>query len=245
MKGKTILECVVGSTAHGTAVDDGLEDLDLMAIVLEDPEHFVGFSPVDVEVTRTKPVGVRSEAGDVDHVAYGLRKFLGLALKGNPTILLALFAPEPRVLTSEGEILRWMAPLIVSKQCYQPFRGYMRQQHERLLGLRGQRNVTRPELVAAHGYDTKYGGHVVRLGLQGAEVLSTGKISLPMRDADRELVLKVRSGGFSLAEVSNVIIAAEEALVKAYGQSTLRAEPDRHAVQRWMIATYMTHWMSK
>lgn len=33
---KVILEAVVGSTAHGTSVNDGLEDLDLMAIVLED-----------------------------------------------------------------------------------------------------------------------------------------------------------------------------------------------------------------
>lgn len=29
---KTILEAIVGSTIHGTAVSDGLEDLDLMAV---------------------------------------------------------------------------------------------------------------------------------------------------------------------------------------------------------------------
>lgn len=37
---KTILEAIVGSTVHGTAVDDGLEDLDLMAVVLEDARHW-------------------------------------------------------------------------------------------------------------------------------------------------------------------------------------------------------------
>ena len=41
---KTILEAVVGSTVHGTAVKDGLEDLDLMAVVLEDQKTFAGFN---------------------------------------------------------------------------------------------------------------------------------------------------------------------------------------------------------
>jgi hypothetical protein len=149
-----ILEIVVGSTLHGTAVQDGLEDLDLMAIVVERPRQFVGFGPVDTWVHRTKPVGVRSEAGDVDLAVYGLRKYLGLALKGNPAILLALFAPESFIRRHDvrGRQLQALAPYIVSKQAYQPFRGYMKQQHERLLGLRGQRNVTRPELVERYGY---------------------------------------------------------------------------------------------
>ena len=35
--------------------------------------------------------------------------------------------------------------------------------------------VNRPELIAAHGYDTKYAGHVLRLGYQGIEFLETGR----------------------------------------------------------------------
>ena len=92
---KTILEVVVGSTLHGTAVLDGLEDLDIMAVVLESKEEFIGLYPEDTWTHRTKPQGVRSEAGDVDHVSYGLRKYLRLAMRGNPTILLALFARDP------------------------------------------------------------------------------------------------------------------------------------------------------
>jgi len=240
----TILEAVVGSTVHGTAVNDGLEDLDLMAVVVEDQKTFAGFNAADTWVSRTKPVGVRSEAGDVDHVAYGLRKYLSLALKGNPSILLALFVPGEHVreITLYGHALRALAPQIVSKQAYMPFRGYMRQQHERLLGLRGQRNITRPELVDKYGYDTKYAGHVVRLGLQGEELLQTGRISLPMRDADRQLVLKVRTGGFSLAEASTQIIDAERRLDAAYAASTLPDRPNSELVERWMLKTYLQHW---
>lgn len=240
----TILECVVGSTLHGTSVEDGLEDLDLMAIVLERPEQMIGFSVTDTWVTRTKPQGVRSEAGDTDHVAYGLRKFLSLALKGNPTILLPLFAPASavRITTPQGEQLRAMAPLIISKQCYAPFRGYMHQQHQRLVGTLGQKNVTRPELIEKYGYDTKYAGHIVRLGLQGAELLHTGRLTLPMREEQRQLVVAVRTGQFTLERVSHMIESMEQILSIRHDQSTLRDKPDHAQVEAWMLDTYLQHW---
>jgi len=241
---KTILEAVVGSTVHGTAVKDGLEDLDLMAVVMEDMTAFAGFNATDTWTARTKPMGVRSEAGDVDWVGYGLRKYLSLALKGNPSILLALFVPPEyvREITAEGEAMRALAPAIVSKAAYMPFRGYMRQQHERLLGLRGQRNVTRPELVEAYGYDTKYAAHVVRLWLQGEELLLTGRISLPMREADRELCVKIRTGGFTLADVSQQIIATKQRLDTAFTASPLAERPNTSAVEQWMMSAYLDHW---
>lgn len=242
----TILECVMGSTLYGTATKDGLEDLDLMAVVLEDAPRFIGFYQEDTWTKRTKPEGVRSEAGDVDWVAYGLKKFLSLATKGNPTILLVLFAPEQHIkkIDSRGYQLRELAPEIVSKQCYAPFRGYMRQQHERLLGLRGQRNVTRPELVEAHGFDTKYAAHIIRLGLQGEEILLTGRLTLPMPEEQRELVLAIREGEFSLAQISEKIIEVENRVTAAYTKSPLPERPDLKRVQKWMIERYLGHWFA-
>lgn len=244
---KTILESIVGSTVHGTSVEDGLEDLDLMAIVLEDSKTFIGFYSEDTWTTRTKPEGVRSEAGDIDHVAYGLKKFLTLALKGNPSILLGLFAPEEklRVVTDEGRELRALTPKIVSRQVIAPFSGYMRQQHERLLDIRGQKNVTRPELIEKYGYDTKYAGHIIRLGLQGEEILLTGRISLPMKEDQRTWVVDVRTGRYSLHEVSEQILEVEARLSKAYKNSPLPPIPDRAAVEKWMISTYVNHWSTQ
>lgn len=241
---KKILEAIVGSTVHGTSVSDGLEDLDLMAVVIEDQASFCGFNPKNVWTHRTKPEGVRSEAGDVDWVGYGLRKYLGLVLKGNPSALLALYVPQASIkeITNEGQALLSLAPFIASKAAYRPFQGYMRQQHERLLGLRGQKNVTRPELVKAYGYDTKYAGHIIRLGCQGTEFLRTGRITLPMPEDERALVVKVRTGGFTLAEVSGLINEAKVRLDDAYAQSTLQAEPDTQAVEAWMLDTYLNHW---
>lgn len=218
----------------------------MMGIVVERPRQFIGFGPVDTWVHRTKPDGVRSESGDIDLSVYGLRKYLHLALKGNPTILLALFAPQEFIFRHDvrGFQLQALAPYIVSKQCYWPWRGYMTQQHERLLGLRGQRNVTRPELVDRYGYDTKYAGHIVRLGLQGEEILTTGKMTLPMPQEHRDLVLKIRTGGYTLAAVSEIIIDVEKRIEAAFQKTTLRDQPDRETVQKWMLRTYLTAWRS-
>jgi predicted nucleotidyltransferase len=70
-------------------------------------EHFVN---------RTQPEGVRSGPGDLDLVAYSLRKYVRLALKGHPTILLLLFVPDEHVLvrTELGEELQALRPALLS-----------------------------------------------------------------------------------------------------------------------------------
>ena len=242
---KIILETIVGSTLHGTSVDDGLEDLDLMAIGVEDPNRFLGFSVEDTIVTRTKPDGVRSEAGDVDYVCYGLKKYLRLALAGNPTLLLALFAPKDkiRILTEEGKQLQALAPHIVSKQIFNPFRGYMKQQHDRLMGLAGQKNVTRPELIEKYGFDTKYAGHTVRLGYQGIELLKTGRLELPT--PKRDIIVDVRTGKYTLDQISMMINILEGSLVNAFETSKLPEHPDFEKVEAWMIDQYINTWAEK
>jgi len=241
MKG-LILETIVGSILHGTSVEDGLEDLDLMGVRIESAQEMLGFSHRDTVVQRTKPDGVRSEAGDVDRVVYGLRKYLTLALKGNPTVLLPLFAPAESIKyrNAVGEALRALAPMLVSKLCYKTYRGYVRKQYERLMGLRGQKNVTRPELVEAHGYDTKYAGHILCLGYQGQELLLTGRLTLPMPEFQRQHVLAVRKGEVSKAEIPMILMEAERLLDIAVEQSPLQEQPQREAVEQFMVKQYQT-----
>jgi hypothetical protein len=121
----------------------------------------------------------------------------------------------------------------------------MRQQHERLLGMRGQRRVTRPELVTKYGYDTKYAGHIVRLGYQGEELLLTGKITLPMPSVPRSCVLGVRTGKFNLVELSELLVESEKRLDSAYERSPLQTQPDIRHVEKWMIDTYFNAWSNR
>ncbi len=59
----TLLLCVVGSTVHGLAVQDGVEDLDVMGICCEPPERVIGLPPLSCGPTahdgagdRTRPI---------------------------------------------------------------------------------------------------------------------------------------------------------------------------------------------
>jgi predicted nucleotidyltransferase len=177
-----IIRSLVGSTIHGLELE-GTDDRDEMGICIEPPEYVIGLHHFETWVYRTKPEGVRSEAGDLDLVVHSLRKFARLALNGNPTVLLLLYV-EPEALlvrTPLGDELQALAPAFASRRAGKAFLGYLTAQKQRLLGERGQLRVKRPDLVDQHGYDTKYAMHMLRLGYQGRELLETGRISLPMR----------------------------------------------------------------
>jgi predicted nucleotidyltransferase len=248
----TILRGTVGSTVHGLHHRDQ-DDRDEMAIFLESPEFLVGlrlarsgssWGPFEHYVERTQPEGARSGPGDLDLVAYSLRKWLRLALAGNPTVLLLLFSPPESLLicTERGASLRALAPAIVSRKAGPRFVGYMRTQKERLIGTRGQRRVNRPELLEAHGFDTKYAMHVARLGLQGIELLSTGRLTLPMTEPDRSRVMAIRRGDVPLDEALTEIDKIERQLHEAVEASPLRAEPDYERVDAFLVESYRESW---
>ena len=248
----TILRGTVGSTVHGLH-HGGQDDRDEMAIFIEPPEFLVGlrlarsgesWRQFEHYVERTQPEGARSGPGDLDLVAYSLRKWLRLALSGNPTVLLLLFSPEETltVCTDRGAALRELAPTIVSRKAGPRFVGYMRAQKERLIGTRGQFRVNRPELIEAHGYDTKYAMHVTRLGLQGIELLTTGRLTLPMTEPERSRVMAIRRGDVSFDETIEEIEQIERRLEIAVEQSPLPAEPDNARVDTFLIDSYREAW---
>ena len=246
----TILRGLVGSTVHGLAVDDGLEDRDEMGVCVEpfdaamslgEPfEQFIYRSAAEREGRQD----ARSSAGDLDLTIYGLRKWIRLALKGNPTILLLLFTPDEQLVTCDelGRELRALAPAIVSRRAQGPYLGYLQAQKQRLTGERGQKRVHRPELEAMYGFDTKYAMHMVRLGFQGVELLTTGRLSLPMQEPARTFRLDVRRGKVSEQECLERAGELEQQLTKLASASPLPPEPDDERVESWVLSAYRRRW---
>lgn len=242
-EGGLIIRSLVGSTIHGLQLE-GTDDRDEMGVYIEPPDYVIGLNHFETWVSRTKPEGVRSEAGDLDFVVHSLRKFARLALKGNPTVLLLLFVkPEDLLLrTPLGDELQELAPAFVSRQAGKAFLGYLTAQKQRLLGERGQLRVHRPELVDEHGYDTKYAMHMLRLGYQGRELLETGRLSLPMREHERQRVYSVRCGEVPFNDVLTEIGELERELEDLLETSPLPPEPDRTAVDDFLVRAYRQHW---
>lgn len=249
----TILRGLVGSTVHGLNVNDGIEDRDEMGICVEPfaeamslGRRFEQFIYRSAAEREGRP-DARSTAGDLDLVIYSLRKWMRLALKGNPTILLLLFTPEDQLVACDavGSELRALTPSIVSRRVQAPFLGYLQAQKQRLTGARGQKRIHRPELEAMYGFDTKYAMHMLRLGFQGVELLTTGRLSLPMREPERSFLLDVRRGRVSEAKCLAEAGELEKQLTDLATTSPLPEAPESDRVERWMFDAYRRRWSAE
>ncbi len=206
-----------------------------------------------VQETAPLPDGpmVAMETSTRTYIADGLlthnsaRKWMNLALAGNPTILLPLFVPDDAILVLHPVAKELLAhpEMIISRQVGERFLGYLNRQRLSLLSRDGKgRDVTRAELVEQYGFDTKFAGHMVRLGLQGVELMETGRITLPVPEPWRTWITDLRVGKHTQAEALEVTVSLEEALKRLRITSELPERPDREAADRWLISTYETLW---
>ena len=232
-----------------------------MGICLEPPEFVTGLARVPNGINGEGPSVVfeqyerhtvwdqpgglanRSGAGDLDVVIYSARKWARLALAGNPTVLLVLFVADEEVVYRNeiGAELVDNAYRFVSKQAGQRFLGYLQSQKAAMTGEVGA-HTNRPELVAIHGYDTKYAMHALRLGFQGVELLNTGRITLPVPEPNLAYLRSIRRGEVGLSEVIESVSAVEAELIRLTVSSTLPAEPDRTWVDEWLHRSHLKYW---
>jgi hypothetical protein len=84
--------------------------------------------------------------------------------------------------------------------------------------------------------------HAARLGIQGSELLETGSVTLPMPEPDRSRVMAIRTGERSFEEAIAEIDALEQRLADALERSSLRDEPDREAVDAFLVEAYRRAW---
>jgi hypothetical protein len=259
-EGGLILRVQVGSGVHGTSIS-GQDDRDEMGICLEPPEYVTGLArvPAGTEAGEAtvefeqyerhtvwdEPGGLanRSGAGDLDVIIYSARKWCRLALGGNPTVLLPLFVPDDDVMyrNEAGAELVSNAHRFVSRLAADRFLGYLQSQRAAMTGEVGA-HTNRPELVAEHGYDTKYAMHALRLGIQGVELLSTGRITLPVPEPSREYLRSIRRGEVPVADVLAAIDQAAADLSQLKISAAVPAQPDRRWVDEWLHRSYFCFW---
>lgn len=243
----TILLVEVGSTAHGTGLPGG-DDHDETAVVVESADQVLGLEPggpVTV-MHRTQPEGVRSGPGDIDQTIHPLRRFLYLAVTGNPSILMSFWAPVIEA-TPEGRELQGLGELLIGRHVIPRYRGYMQSQAERLLGLAGGRHGRRgggqrEELIESFGYDTKYAMHCARLGFQGLELLHTGHLNLPMQGEPSEWLRAVRRGEVTFDEWWKRALTLDAELEALSDDESLPSGPDGVAIAAWSVKTHLNMW---
>ena len=241
-----ILKVVVGSHIHGLNIPTS--DVDIEAIVVEPLESVVRMGQPFEDLVIETPTE------DVKYIS--LRKWCWLALNGNPNFLLPLFAPATSIIGGYalGSQLRDMKGCFASKRAGKSHLGYMNNQRKRLLSHVSAAYVDkitnmghgrmRDDLVVEHGYDTKFGMHLLRLGMQGVEFCKTGALTLPLPEPARAYLLNVRAGNISVEEVLKEADQLEGEMKAELDVSPLPDEPRWDEVEDWMQDVYMNNWQS-
>jgi len=223
-----------GSIAHNTYQKEVTsDDVDVMGVFIPPPDCIFGIESVE---TINRQIVEKGRSGEIvwDIVYYSLPKFMKLVLKQNPNVLGFLWLKDEHYLKKEwgGErLIAWRKSLL-SKRCYDSFRGYATGQLKRMRNsVTGKLGAKRKKLVEKFGYDVKNASHLIRLLRQGVETLLTGEVKV-FRDEDRDMLLSIKRGEWTFEQVEEEANRLFQALDEAYVKSPLPEKVDRTVVNR-------------
>ncbi len=230
---------VGGSELHGAKVH-GTDDLDIYGVYIEPPELLLGLESLPHFVWSTAGNDRRNGPNDVDITLYSLKKWAGLACKGNPTVLHFLFAENDLRNATWAEIVRGRQAFL-ARTFVKPFVGFADDQLKRMTGAKGRgKKWHRPEIEEKYGYDVKAAMHTLRLLYECKELLSEGTITLPR--PERDFLIRVRTGKYSMDKVVAMARKLFAECEDAAKSSPLPERVDRAAVSRLLTAAYRNDW---
>jgi len=202
---KYILEGYRGSIAHGLVINEGkfaIDDEDLFGIFIMPLDYYLNLDGYHLlhDVVEIK-------SGSKDIIEYELRKFVYLLSKCNPNVLSFLWN-KPEFYTTITPCGQWLIEnrkIFLSRHLlYKAYTGYAFGQLHRITHqvYEGYMGEKRKKLVDEFGYDTKNAAHLLRLLKQCIEVMQTGELKV-YRDEDRDFLLEVKKGTYTLEEIKN------------------------------------------
>lgn len=120
------------------------------------------------------------------------------------------------------------------------YRG-LRKRYKDYQTWRKNRNPARAKLEAMYGYDVKHAAHLYRLSMEAEELLTTGKLVLPLKDDARETYNQVING---LVPYDVVVMKAEslrDYLRALEANSVLPKRPDHKAAEELLMWLQWEH----
>ena len=230
---------VGGSELHGAKVH-GTDDLDIYGIFVEPPELILGLESLPHYVWSTAGNDRRNGPHDVDLTLYSLRKWAGLACKGNPTALHFLFSAGVAESPIWAEVVA-QRECFLARTCAKAFVGFADDQLERMTGRKGRgKKGQRQEIEVKFGYDVKAAMHALRLLYECKELLTEGRITLPR--PERDLLIRVRTGKYTIEKVLQMANQLLSECEDALPHSRLPDKADRKAVSMVIARCYLTAW---
>ena len=232
-----------GSTMYGTIIETS--DDDIGGIFIPNKEYVLGIKNIEqVELSEKLSKTTRNSKGDTDYVLYALTKFIPLAMANNPNIIEYLYALIHCILhkTEFSEELIANRKLFLSKKAYHTFKGYSYSQRQKLKTKK--ENMTgRLDLVEKHGWDCKFGSHLLRLLLECLQLLTEKTLTFPL--PQNNLVRDIKLGKYDLNWVLNKAEEIEKLVDLAYVQSDLQYSPNIKEINKLQIRLLERFWKQR
>lgn len=249
LKNAVQYETIMGSVAYGVSGD--LSDTDIYGFAI--PPKRIVFPHLDGEiqgfgtpVTRFEqfqqhhipdPDGKKGEEGErrtYDVSIFNIIKYFQLCMENNPNMVDSLFTPQRCILhiTRVGQIARDNRRLFLHKGAFHKFRGYAYSQLHKADVKTPKEGSKRAADVEQHGWDLKFGYHVVRLLDECEQILTTGDLDL---ERSRELLKAIRRGEWSLEKTKDYFQRREKELEDVYAKSDLPHRPDEAKIKQVLL----------
>jgi predicted nucleotidyltransferase len=253
LPGNVQYETIMGSVAYGVSSDTSDVDVYGWAIPPKDDvfPHLRGEIPGFGGPSKRFEQYQEHRVEDRDALAghgrtydltiFGVVKFFRLAMENNPNIIDSLFTPTTCVLHSTrlGNLVRENRRLFLHKGAWPKFKGYAYAQLHKLANK--QPTGKRAALVAAHGYDTKFAYHVVRLIGEVEMILMEGDIDLLRNN---EPLKAIRRGEWTEERLRTWFAEKESHLERIHAESTLRPTPDEGRIKALLLDCLEEHYGS-
>lgn len=207
-----IYRCIVGSRAFG--LDDENSDTDYRGIYLPPAELHWSMYGVPEQL----------ENKDKEECFWELQKFLMLALKANPNILECLNTPLVEYKNEIADELLSIKHIFFSKLVYQTYNGYVMSQFKKL----EQDLRTRGEIRWKHAM------HLIRLILQGIEILRSSELKVKV-STHREQLLAIKRGEITWDELNEWRLKLHKQFEQAFAETRLPDRPDYEKANEFLI----------
>ncbi len=237
---KYLLKGYHGSIAHNVHVprekDDvfGVDDIDTFGIYSFPYEYYLGLNGY---YHSREVIDKKVEEDDI--VEYEIHKAFHLLLQCNPNIISFLWnKPEHYTNISEGGklLLENRSIFFSRRRIRDGFAGYAHAQLTKLTNgaYKGYMGERRKAVVDKYGYDTKNASTLLRLLAQGIEALKTCEIQT-FRTTDRDFLLDVKTGKYSLSEIQEFADKKFKELDEAYENSKMPLDNNRTDIEELLV----------
>ena len=120
-------------------------------------------------------------------------------------------------------------------------RHFMLKKIKKMIDERLSKATNRKDLLTTYGYDTKFASHLVRLMLEGIELLKTGELHFPLKECN--LILDIKNGKYKMTDVLKMAEDYEKQIEDVYITTQLPKYPRYNEIQD-LVKSMIKSWVN-